>query len=246
MKLIAAELLNLMETAFRSSFSNQLTHASKEELKTQLTDIEEGGVYARRGITNFLEGDFFRWYLDAWSPRLEKAMGIAQSTGNKKTKGYVWMSLGQVNSARYQHAKKEAVGDSARRASWWLRLAPLRRHGLENYLFFSFKTIKKLRGYISNFTDAFLKAAEIFREINDSAETYAFYNLANNLNTASKFKEARKYLEQAKLVAQKHNERFLLRQIEEMEQIIRDKHKNIPNYLEGETRDFPKPTEDEK
>lgn len=71
MKLIAVELLTLKETAFGSSVSHQLTHASKVRLKEKLTDIEEGGVYARRGITNFLEGDFFRWYLDAWSPGLE-------------------------------------------------------------------------------------------------------------------------------------------------------------------------------
>lgn len=74
MKLIAMELLTLKETAFGSSVSHQLTHASKVRLKEQLTDIEEGGVYARRGITNFLEGDFFRWYLDAWSPNLEDAI----------------------------------------------------------------------------------------------------------------------------------------------------------------------------
>jgi type I restriction-modification system DNA methylase subunit len=74
MKLIAAELLTLRETAFSSSFSHQLTHTSKEELLARLTDVEEGSIYARRGITNFLEGDFFRWYLDAWSPRLEEAI----------------------------------------------------------------------------------------------------------------------------------------------------------------------------
>ena len=74
MKLIAGELLTLRETAFSSSLSNQLTHTSKEELQTQLADIEEGSIYAKRGLTNFLEGDFFRWYLDAWSPRLEEAI----------------------------------------------------------------------------------------------------------------------------------------------------------------------------
>lgn len=75
MKLIAAELLTLRDTAFTSSFSWELTHSTKDELKTKLTDIEEGGIYARKGITNFLEGDFFRWYLDAWSsPELEEAI----------------------------------------------------------------------------------------------------------------------------------------------------------------------------
>ncbi|GAI13026.1 unnamed protein product, partial [marine sediment metagenome] len=55
-------------------FCHQLTHTSKEGLQAQLADIEDGGIYAKRGITNFLEGDFFRWYLDALSPRLEEAI----------------------------------------------------------------------------------------------------------------------------------------------------------------------------
>jgi len=75
MKLIAAEILMLRETSFSSSLSSELTHISEEKLKEQLTDIEDGGTYSRRGITNFLEGDFFRWYLDAFeSPSLKEAI----------------------------------------------------------------------------------------------------------------------------------------------------------------------------
>jgi hypothetical protein len=74
MKLIAAELLTLKETSFHSSFALKLAHSSENELKKGLIDIEDGGVYSRRGITNFLEGDFFRWYIDAWSPRLKEAV----------------------------------------------------------------------------------------------------------------------------------------------------------------------------
>ncbi|MGC8749127.1 MAG: Eco57I restriction-modification methylase domain-containing protein, partial [Candidatus Kapaibacteriota bacterium] len=75
MKLIAAELLTLRETSFGSSLASQLAHISDKELKQQLEDIENGGIYARKGITNFLEGDFFRWYLDAFdSPELKEAI----------------------------------------------------------------------------------------------------------------------------------------------------------------------------
>ena len=75
MKLIAAELLTLRETSFASSLASQLAHISDNELKRQLEDIENGGIYARKGITNFLEGDFFRWYLDSFeSPELKEAV----------------------------------------------------------------------------------------------------------------------------------------------------------------------------
>ncbi|HOQ17338.1 MAG TPA: N-6 DNA methylase [Defluviitaleaceae bacterium] len=75
MKLIAVELLTLQETSFSSSLTSQLAHVSDDELKRQLEDIENGGIYARKGITNFLEGDFFRWYLDTFeSPELKDAI----------------------------------------------------------------------------------------------------------------------------------------------------------------------------
>jgi len=74
MKLIAAELLAVETTSFKSSFSEDLAHSSSKDLLAKLRDVEDGGVYARRGITNFLEGDFFRWYLDAPSPRLDDAI----------------------------------------------------------------------------------------------------------------------------------------------------------------------------
>jgi SAM-dependent methyltransferase len=75
MKLIAAELLSVGEGSLGSSFSSSLAHASKEKLFRQLRDIEDGGIYSKRGISNFLEGDFFRWYLETFnSPRLEEAV----------------------------------------------------------------------------------------------------------------------------------------------------------------------------
>jgi hypothetical protein len=74
MKLIAAELLTISETSFKSSFSVDLVHSDKKTLLDKLNYVEDGGIYAKRGITNFLEGDFFRWYLDAFSPRLEEAI----------------------------------------------------------------------------------------------------------------------------------------------------------------------------
>ena len=74
MKLIAAELISLKDSSFTLSFSYNLTHSLRDELKGQLNDIEDGGIYAKRGLTNFLEGDFFKWYLNAFSPRLEEGI----------------------------------------------------------------------------------------------------------------------------------------------------------------------------
>jgi len=81
MKLIAAELLSISEGSFGTSFSSKLAHGSGEELLAELTEIEDGGIYHKRGITNFLEGDFFRWYLEAFeSPWLQDAIRAVART----------------------------------------------------------------------------------------------------------------------------------------------------------------------
>ncbi|MGA2518412.1 MAG: N-6 DNA methylase [Thermodesulfobacteriota bacterium] len=74
MKFIAAEIITLKESSLNSSFCLNLAHASKDDFKNQLANIEDGWIYTNRGITNFLEGDFFCWYLDALSLRLEAAI----------------------------------------------------------------------------------------------------------------------------------------------------------------------------
>jgi len=81
MKLIAAELLSISEGSFGTSFSSKLAQGTGDELLADLTEIEDGGIYHKRGITNFLEGDFFRWYLEAFgSPRLQDAIRAVART----------------------------------------------------------------------------------------------------------------------------------------------------------------------
>jgi len=51
--------------------------ASKEgdQLRDAFADLERGGLFREYGIRNFLEGDFFGWYLAAWDEEIEEAMG---------------------------------------------------------------------------------------------------------------------------------------------------------------------------
>lgn len=44
------------------------------ELQRYLNKMERGGVFADFGIKNFLEGDFFGWYLDIWDDSVESAL----------------------------------------------------------------------------------------------------------------------------------------------------------------------------
>lgn len=74
MKLIVAELLSVARTSPGYSFCDDLAHCPAKSLRSRLREVEEGGIYAKQGITNFLEGDFFRWYLDAFSPPVQDAV----------------------------------------------------------------------------------------------------------------------------------------------------------------------------
>ncbi len=52
----------------------QVASLPGEKLATYLRDMERGGIFAELGIRNFLEGDFFGWYLDIWDEELERAL----------------------------------------------------------------------------------------------------------------------------------------------------------------------------
>jgi SAM-dependent methyltransferase len=45
-----------------------------DKLRGYLARMERGGLFAELGIRNFLEGDFFGWYLDAWDEGLDAAL----------------------------------------------------------------------------------------------------------------------------------------------------------------------------
>jgi hypothetical protein len=45
-----------------------------DKLITYLKDMEHGGIFKNFGINNFLEGDFFGWYLEIWDDNIEEAI----------------------------------------------------------------------------------------------------------------------------------------------------------------------------
>lgn len=47
-----------------------------EKLLEKLIDLKEGGVFRNVGINNFLEGDFFSWYLEIWGQEIDKSVRV--------------------------------------------------------------------------------------------------------------------------------------------------------------------------
>ncbi|MEM4888937.1 MAG: class I SAM-dependent DNA methyltransferase, partial [Thermosphaera sp.] len=80
MKLLAAEVASLYLAPRIISYLRVLEDAyyvSHERLRDELRDLEEGGIFSQLGIMNFMEADYFAWYLDEWDEELARSiMGI--------------------------------------------------------------------------------------------------------------------------------------------------------------------------
>lgn len=73
MKLLTSEIVTLFADSLLGSYLKRLEDAyykSKDEMFNELKELEEGGIFADVGIRNFLEADYFGWYLDAWNERI--------------------------------------------------------------------------------------------------------------------------------------------------------------------------------
>jgi hypothetical protein len=74
MKLLAAELLSLQQGALLASIAEQLPGLSGELLQSRVEELEKGTWFESQGIRNFLEADFFGWYLSVWNIDIEQSI----------------------------------------------------------------------------------------------------------------------------------------------------------------------------
>ena len=70
MKLLTSEIVTLFADSLLGSYLKRIEEAyyrDPDALLAELKDLEEGGIFASLGIRNFLEADYFGWYLDEWN-----------------------------------------------------------------------------------------------------------------------------------------------------------------------------------
>jgi len=72
MKFLAAEIATMFNPLSASFLASLHQAGSSEKLIEKLRELEDGGIYHHLGIKNFLEGDLFSWYLDAWDDNVEQ------------------------------------------------------------------------------------------------------------------------------------------------------------------------------
>ena len=77
MKLIGAEVAVLTGGNYLQSYIEKLRllyYKGTYDFKDEFVKLEKGGVFKDLGIKNFLEGDYFAWYLDVWDKKIEKCV----------------------------------------------------------------------------------------------------------------------------------------------------------------------------
>ena len=67
MKMLAAEIVSSFSPLGTSALKKLVSAPTSAKLRNELRNLEQGGIWSQLGIRNFLEGDIFSWYLDAWN-----------------------------------------------------------------------------------------------------------------------------------------------------------------------------------
>lgn len=166
---------------------------------------------------------------------LSQALILAEGCGKKDIIARVLMSSAGIESARYLYKKTDKIRGGLY-TKLWLKLRFMRYPFFENLFIFSRKKKKELASLVKSFKEKFLKSAEIFTELNDPMAGYVYYNLANGLNSAYKFSEAKTYLLKASELASYFNDSLLKKHVESLGKTIESRNRDIPDYVNGESR----------
>ena len=73
-KLLAVQVVHYYIMPKLGTDIKQATSFDSQQLRDYLEKMEGGGIFKEIGIANFLEGDFFRWYLDIWDDSIYEAV----------------------------------------------------------------------------------------------------------------------------------------------------------------------------
>jgi len=79
-KLLALQVVQYYTMPKLGTDLKQTATFETERLKEYLIKIENGGIFKELGISNFIEGDFFSWYLDVWNEEIYQSFKTLIST----------------------------------------------------------------------------------------------------------------------------------------------------------------------
>jgi hypothetical protein len=72
-KLLAVQVVHYYAMPKLGTDLKQAATFGSDQLESYLEKVEDGEIFRQLGITNLLEGDLFRWYLDVWNEPIYQA-----------------------------------------------------------------------------------------------------------------------------------------------------------------------------
>lgn len=165
---------------------------------------------------------------------------FTQATASHYFRGHIFMSLGEIYFSRFLNNHLDlAIGGKLR--SKICNIYFVRRWKLDKLINYARDARRKLNNSKKKCTVFFERAISEFKLGNHEAElSYTLYNFAVKFTLMFYFVKARKYLNQAKLIAEARNEMVLLNQIGELERRIKDKYRHPRNYVQEFGLDLPR------
>jgi hypothetical protein len=166
---------------------------------------------------------------------------FAQSTTDHYLRGHIFMSLGEISFSRFLNDQLDLmIGGKWR--SKICNIYFVRRWKLDKLINYDKDGRRKLKASRNKCIDFFEKAISEFKLGDHKADlAHALYNLAVKFTLMFYFSKAKRYLNQAKPLAEATNEKVLLIQVTKLETQIKDKYKHPRNYAEEFGLDLPRP-----
>lgn len=164
---------------------------------------------------------------------------MAESSTDHYFRGHVFMAVGEIYGSRYLNDKLDLMIGGRLRSKigniYWVR-----RWRLDNFLLYRNSDRIKIVGHKKDCIRFFkLSISEFEASGNESDMAYACYNLAVKLNMMFHFGGAARFLDQAEKLVRKSNEGRLLAQVLSFRKDLKNKNKNVRNYVEEFGLDSP-------
>lgn len=166
----------------------------------------------------------------------QRALQIATETKNKDVEGHIHTEMGSYYGAEYLRIRGKNVSKNDR-FRFLYKFHFILHRGYDRYFMYSKECRQELRDAIRNCMVSFEKAIACYIETKDkNAEAYAHYNYAIQLGSMAKFRLANRTLNKAEKLAKEMDNKSLQGRIVLLRKSHKSKNSDVPNYLEGETR----------
>lgn len=164
---------------------------------------------------------------------------MAEASADHYLRGHIFMAVGEIYSSRYLNDKLDLMIGGKLRSKigniYWVR-----RWNLDNLLLYRSSDRRKIVGHKKDCVHFFkLSVSEFEAGGNESDMAHACYNLAVKFSLMFHFRDAKQYLDQADRLARKAKEGRLLAQVVSFRNDLKNKNKNVRNYVEEFGLDLP-------